>query len=132
MKWPETNNQIKSEINIAPLVDVMLVLLIVFMLASPYLYESVKVNLPSSKGVSKKSLNPGQVILTFDQKGSFFLGDEEVSRNILYDVLKAELEGKSDKTIYLKADYALSYGVVAEFMSDFQTCLLYTSPSPRD
>jgi len=118
MKWDDDSLEVKSEINIAPLVDVILVLLIIFMLASPLLYENIVIDLPKGQStVVANDLNSSQLILTIDKEGSYFLEDDRVGSNILESKILEELKQRKDKTLFIRADYTRPYGEVAELMS---------------
>ncbi len=109
-----------AEINVTPMVDVMLVLLIIFMVTAPLLTAGVPVNLPDSRA---KPLDQDQkpVQIALDEQGRLFVGDDEVSETILPDVLgqiaaKAP-EGKPPE-VYLRADRSLEYGRVMKVMGE--------------
>ncbi|MGE0774926.1 MAG: protein TolR [Sphingomonadaceae bacterium] len=108
-----------SEINVTPLVDVMLVLLIIFMVAAPLLVAGVPVNLPDSRA---KALDQEQqpVQISIDGNGQLFIDDEAVPQNNLTRRLNAILsdnQGQSPQ-ILLRADRALSYGAVMQVMGE--------------
>ena len=73
------NNKAISEINVTPLVDVMLVLLVIFMITAPLMLNGIDLTLPKTKEVNSVNLNPNQVVLSFTKNGEFYLGDELVS-----------------------------------------------------
>jgi len=110
-----------AEINVTPLVDVMLVLLIIFMVTAPLLTAGVPVNLPESKA---KALDQEQkpVQIAIDEKGQVFVDDEEVSDAALgarFATVAGQLgpDGKPPQ-IYLRADQALSYGKAMAVMGE--------------
>ena len=106
-----------AEINVTPLVDVMLVLLIIFMVTAPLLTAGVPVNLPDSRA---KPLNQDQkpVEVSLDREGKLFLDKEEVAESALPARLE-QLAARADKPqIYLRADRALDYGRVMRVMGE--------------
>lgn len=101
-----------AEINVTPMVDVMLVLLIVFMVAAPLLTAGVAVDLPQSdaKAISDEDSRPIEVSLTKD--GEVFIGETKVKDGNLISLLSAMTEGNADRRIYIRGDQALSYGKI--------------------
>ena len=108
-----------SEINVTPLVDVMLVLLIIFMITAPLLLAGVPVDLPeSAAGALDQDKKPVQ--LSIDKAGTVFIDDREIQMAALSDQL-AQIAAKSGKgkdspQIFLRADKALDYGRVMAVM----------------
>jgi biopolymer transport protein TolR len=107
-----------SEINVTPMVDVMLVLLIIFMVSAPLLTVGVQVDLPQTKA---KSLDQDKdpLAISFNNKGQLFLQDTEVSIEDLVPKLKAISQtrgGGADEKIYIRADKAMNYGTVMRVM----------------
>ena len=105
-----------AEINVTPLVDVMLVLLIIFIITAPMLVQGLKVNLPKqdAPGLTSKSEEP--IILTLTSDQIILLGDEPVHIKLLPDQLGAKLAG-SPRPVYLKADESLPYGFVIRVLA---------------
>ncbi|TKD51689.1 protein TolR [Sphingomonas baiyangensis] len=109
-----------ADINVTPLVDVMLVLLIIFMVTAPLLTAGVPVNLPDSRA---KALDQEQepVQVSLDDQGRIFVGENEVAEAILPDVL-AEIAAGSDaaapRQIFLRADRSIDYGAVMRVMGE--------------
>src|SRR3989475_8489921 len=103
-----------AEINIIPLVDVVLVLLLIFMLTAPMMYRGIDVNLP--KAVSKPTAVEERMVLTVTKDQALFLNDRRVPANGLEGALRQAFANRTDKTLYLKADAGLSYGAVVETM----------------
>jgi biopolymer transport protein TolR len=103
-----------SEINIIPLVDVVLVLLLIFMLTAPMMYRGIDVNLPRSSG--KPTAIEERMVLTLTKDRGFFLNEKPVAATALEAQLRDLFGKRSDKVLYLKADAGLSYGVVVETM----------------
>ena len=103
-----------SEINIIPLVDVILVLLLIFMLTAPLMYRGIDVNLP--KTASKPTAVEERMVLTLTKERTIHLNNKPLSLAALERELREAFKNRTDKTIYLKADQALSYGFVVETM----------------
>ena len=109
-----------AEINVTPLVDVMLVLLIIFMVTAPLLLAGVPVDLPDSKAAAlDQEAEPVQ--LSIDAQGEIFLGDEPVTEPQLAGRLRAiaaEAEAPGGPRVYLRADRGLDYGRVMRVMGE--------------
>ncbi len=99
-----------AEINIIPLVDVMLVLLIIFMVAAPMLQKGVEVNLPVA---SRSREMPGEQIfvsvpLTYKQDSRVFIGEEPIRIDVLSERVRQMLVNRSDRQVYLRLDGQLA------------------------
>ncbi len=103
-----------SEINIIPLVDVILVLLLIFMLTAPLMHRGIDVNLPRSAG--KPTAVEERMVLTLTKDQTVFLNDKPVPVSQIDARLRDLMKDRSDKTLYLKADQGLQYGFVVETM----------------
>src|SRR5882672_768420 len=103
-----------AEINIIPLVDVVLVLLLIFMLTAPMMYRGIDVNLP--KAASKPTAVEERMILTVTKDRTLYLNEKPVSLTTLETQLRESFKGRTDRTLYLKADAGLAYGAVVETM----------------
>jgi biopolymer transport protein ExbD len=113
---PENDGPI-AEINITPFVDVMLVLLVIFMVTAPMLFNGMNMELPKTKKVNSLNLSGEQIILSIDRSGEYFLGKQKILKTELVPELKARIKESRDKTIFLQADFSLAYGKVAYLMS---------------
>ena len=105
-----------AEINVTPLVDVMLVLLIIFMITAPMLVQGLKVNLPKQDAPALSSKTEEPLILTLTSDQIILLRDEPVHLKLLADRLGALLAG-SPRPVYLKADETLPYGFVIRVLA---------------
>jgi biopolymer transport protein TolR len=110
-----------SEINITPMVDVMLVLLIIFMVTTPLIQQGVKVNLPQTKAAAVES-DEKKVVLSINANKKVFIGEVEISLAELEEKLKANAKLQSEKELFLHADRDLPYGVVVDVMATAQRC----------
>jgi biopolymer transport protein TolR len=108
---------VMAEINVTPMVDVMLVLLIIFMVSAPLLTVGVPLDLPQTQAKSlEQDKTPLQ--LSVDTNGKVFINDTEVAMNELIPKLKAitDARGGMDERIYMRADKKADYGTVAKVM----------------
>ena len=103
-----------AEINIIPLVDVVLVLLLIFMLTAPMMYRGIDVNLP--RAAAKPTAVEERMVLTVTKERGFYLNDRRVTPAGIEDALRDAFRSRTDKTLYLKADAGLTYGAVIEAM----------------
>ncbi|WP_395477178.1 protein TolR [Rickettsia endosymbiont of Pantilius tunicatus] len=113
----KSKRAVVSEINVTPLVDVMLVLLIIFMITSPMLVSGVNVDLPET------NLSPilGQdepLVVTINNKGEVFLLETPIERKHLTDKLVNITKEKKDARIFVRGDKNVSYGEVVEIVSE--------------
>ncbi len=112
----ETDFQTMSEINVTPLVDVMLVLLTIFMITAPFLLQSVKVKLPETSQVA--AMKPDKaLVVSVQPDGKAFLGRDAIELPVLESRLKAELEKAPELTVQLRADAGVPYGRITEVMA---------------
>ena len=105
-----------ADINVTPLVDVMLVLLIIFMVTAPMLHQGVSVSLPKTETTNLPSSVEDPIILSITSDGRYYINETPVARTLLRDRLNAFLRTRKDRTVFLKADRALSVGTVVETM----------------
>jgi biopolymer transport protein TolR len=116
MAFGERNNETLSQINVTPLVDVMLVLLVIFMVTAPILQQGVSVDLPRVKA-GALAADEVQLVVSLTENGSVFLNDTALSSEALRDKLVAVLREQPDKQVFLRADKAVPYGVVMEVLA---------------
>ena len=103
-----------ADINVTPLVDVMLVLLIIFMVTAPMLHQGISVALPKTATTNLRSTLEDPIVLSISRDGLYYINETPVARGLLRDRLRAILRGRKEKAVLLKADRGLSYGTVIE------------------
>jgi biopolymer transport protein TolR len=103
-----------ADINVTPLVDVMLVLLIIFMVTAPMLHQGISVALPKTATTNIQSQLEDPIVLSISREGLYYINETPVARGLLRDRLRAILRGRKEKAVLLKADRGLSYGTVIE------------------
>lgn len=108
-----------AQINVTPLVDVMLVLLVIFMVTAPMMQQGVQVNLPKAdtKGMSAQE---DTVIVTVDRNGRTFINKDEVPGGDLRPKLAEMFATRVKKEVFLKADAGVPYGEVVRAMADIK------------
>ncbi|HLT29610.1 MAG TPA: protein TolR [Myxococcaceae bacterium] len=108
-----------SEINVTPMVDVMLVLLIIFMVTAPLIQQGVKVNLPDARAAPVEA-SEKKLVLSVNDAKEVYIGEAPVLIEELEDKLRNNVKAQEDKEVYLNADREIPYGVVVEVMAAAQ------------
>jgi len=113
---PESNKKFVSDINVTPLVDVMLVLLIIFMVTAPMMMQGVEVNLPKT---TTRHIKAGDepLMLTVNKKREIFIENHLIKLNNLETKVGKIFENRREKEILLKADKDVPYGFVIKVIS---------------
>ena len=106
-----------SDINVVPLVDVMLVLLIIFMVTAPMLTQGVDVNLPKASAKSLRG-DEERLVLTVDANSRIFIGKQPVEFNRLSSVLKQIVSQRTDRQVFFRADRSVPYGFVVKVIAE--------------
>ena len=115
----DDNRRIMAEINVTPLVDVMLVLLVIFMVTAPMMQQGVQVNLP--KADAKAMTQPEEtVMVSINGSGKIFVNKDQVAPGELRDRLSTLFVSRAKKEVFLKADSAVPYGDVVRIMADIK------------
>jgi biopolymer transport protein TolR len=124
-----------AEINVTPLVDVMLVLLVIFMVTAPMMQQGVQVNLPKA---DTKAMNPAEetVVVTVDKNNKVFINKEETPAGDLRSKLTDLFASRTKKEVFLKADASVPYGEVVRIMADIkgagiERLGMVTEPAPK-
>jgi len=142
MQTGKEGRTVMSEINVTPFVDVMLVLLVIFMVTTPILYQGVDVNLPKTESRPMPSLDrERKVVVTLNKNGGIFIEKEQYTLDQLRIEVRKLMAGKGknlkDEDVFLRADSSVSYGTVVEVMSEIrnagvQKIGLITEPVPSN
>jgi biopolymer transport protein ExbD len=106
----------KSDINVTPLVDVMLVLLIIMMLIAPMLQKGVPVTLPTAGNTTDKPDTQDQTVLSIDAQNQFWVNGIQYSKSDFTGRVKAALEDKTEKVVLIKGDQDARYATIMEAM----------------
>ena len=108
------DKRMMADINVTPMVDVMLVLLIIFMVTAPMLHQGISVALPKTATTNIQTQLEDPIVLSISRDGLYYINETPVARGLLRDRLRAILRGRKEKAVLLKADRGLSYGTVIE------------------
>jgi biopolymer transport protein ExbD len=111
---------VKSDINVTPLVDVMLVLLIIMMLVAPMLQQGVAVRLPTASNTTDKPETQEQTVLAISKDKSFYLNAKPVTEGEMTNRLNEILENKKEKIVLIKADEEVEYSAVMTAMDQLR------------
>jgi biopolymer transport protein TolR len=112
----DDDDQVMADINVTPLVDVMLVLLIIFMIAAPMLHQGIEVALPRADAQNLPMRMEDPLVLSVDRDGKLFLRETPVEIEDLVDQLKAQIETRGDDSVFLKGDRDVPYGRIVEVL----------------
>ena len=115
--------KVNSNINVTPMVDVMLVLLIIFMVITPMLNNKVNVELPRAEAavVMENANKEDSVVVAVTRDGRTFLGGDQITLDDLGTKVSAKLENKTDKEVYMRADIRANYGKVMDAVDAIRT-----------
>lgn len=113
-------SNVTADINVTPMADIMLVLLIIFMITTPLLQSGITVNLPKAKNPldAPEADSKEAVVVALNREGKLYLGKKQYSEKELYSYLTQKYSGgEINRTIFLKGDTALAYGRVVEIVN---------------
>jgi biopolymer transport protein TolR len=110
------DDPVMADINVTPLVDVMLVLLIIFMIAAPMLHQGIEVALPRADASPLQMRMEDPLVLSIDRDGKIFLRETPVEIEDLVDQIKAQTESRGDDAVFLKGDREVPYGRIVEVL----------------
>src|SRR5918911_1837880 len=114
---------LQSEINVTPMVDIMLVLLIIFMVVTPFLQQGITVALPknmTNPDVDPNIIKESSIVISVPNDGEYYLGKKRVTREELKDKVDTMLKGikkEEDRIVYIKSGVGVSYGDVVEVIN---------------
>lgn len=117
---PKDSRTAMSEINVTPLVDVMLVLLIIFMVTTPLLESGIEVNLPKTASGPLNTADDSQLILAITKDKSIFLNKTKLPFKNLRQKLHAIYSNKTKRELFVRADQSVPYGFVAQVMAEIR------------
>ena len=106
--------QVNANINVTPMIDVMLVLLIIFMIVTPLLEAGFKATMPSAANTEKAPEGKEELTLGLDEHGAYFLNKKPYSKEQVEQMLTSEYANRKDKILFFKADVNLKYSKVQE------------------
>jgi biopolymer transport protein TolR len=112
-------SKLVAEINVTPLVDVVLVLLIIFIVTAPMLSMGIDVNLPRVKSKTI-DVNEEKLVLSINKDGEIFINRTKIPKDDLKVKLESIFSARIDKEIFLRADKSVAYGFVVEVMSEIR------------
>jgi biopolymer transport protein ExbD len=111
------SSAVLGDINVTPMVDVMLVLLIIFMVVTPTLMAGFQAQLPQGANLKERPDEEGRVTLGIDLAGRYYLNRQLIAKEDVFGLLKAAFDARpQDKVLFLKADRSLAYSEVQEAM----------------
>jgi biopolymer transport protein TolR len=117
-------SNLQSEINVTPMVDIMLVLLIIFMVVTPLLQHGVTVNLPKdlrNPEEDQRIIKDNSIVIAIPNDGEYYLGKEKISKDQVKDMVEAMLKNikkEDDKIVYIKSGIGVSYGDVVNIINE--------------
>ncbi|KRW62103.1 ExbD/TolR family protein [Pseudomonas sp. TTU2014-080ASC] len=115
----QDSDEVLSEINVTPLVDVMLVLLVVFIVTAPLLTNSIPINLPKTEAVAPAD-QKDPLVVSIDSEGQFFINKDQIQPEQLESSLINAKASDAEIKVQLQADDQVGYGVVAKAMASIE------------
>lgn len=108
------------DLSMTSLIDTALTLLMVFMIATPAIHNAIKVTLPKGNSQEATVQQPDEIIVFIDKNGDFYLNKTKYSKTDLIAEIKKIIGTDHERTVYVKADTAISYGTVIELVDDIK------------
>ena len=118
---PEAKGSLKADINVTPLVEVMLVLLIIMMLIAPMLQQGVAVTLPEAGNTGDKPDTQDQTVVAIDSRGKIYVNAIPSAPEDLVPRVQRAIEDKKEKIVYLKGDKDAKYSAIMDVMDALRT-----------
>lgn len=123
---PPIRKKLKAEINVVPLIDVMLVLLIVFMIAAPMMNQGIKVELPKAASDPVESKEDDPITVSVKKDGTFYIevgGDPEAPRPLteIKSIVSKILAEKPNTPVFVQGDRSVEYGAIVALMGELKT-----------
>ena len=112
----DNDDPVLADINVTPLVDVMLVLLIIFMIAAPMLHQGVEVALPRADSQNLPMRVEDPLVVSVDRDGNVYLQESQVATEDLVDRVTDQIRARGDESVFLKGDREVPYGKVIEVL----------------
>jgi biopolymer transport protein ExbD/biopolymer transport protein TolR len=115
---------VQSEINVTPMVDIMLVLLIIFMVVTPFLQQGITVALPKNMNnpdVDPRIIKESSIVISIPNDGEYYLGKQKVQREQLtekVDSMLQKIKNEQDRIVYIKSGVGVSYGDVVSVINE--------------
>ncbi len=119
MQARKRENRPMSEINVVPLVDVILVLLIIFMVAAPMMQQGIDVDLPQTTS-KPLEIQEERIVISINAKREVFINQEKVDFNLIRRRLERSTAAKLNKEVFLRADRSVPYGFVVQTMAEIK------------
>ena len=112
----DDDDPVLADINVTPLVDVMLVLLIIFMIAAPMLHQGVEVALPRAEATNLPMRVEDPLVVSIDRDGNVYLQESRVAAEDLVDRVSEQIKARGEESVFLKGDREVPYGRIIEVL----------------